>query len=161
MIGAVSALEYLHRGYSVPEAHCDLQPSNVLLDDEVVAQVSDFGIANFMGETDFMAHHTNTLATIGYMALEYGSEGIVSIEGDVYSFGIMPMETFTRKKPTDEMFDEGLSLKQWISESLSHEVTAIIDENLVREGAKHVAAKEQCIFCVMELALQCSTDTPM
>ncbi|KAK0578874.1 hypothetical protein LWI29_017618 [Acer saccharum] len=52
------------------------------------------------------------------LIVEYGSQGIVSVTGDVYSFGILMMETFTRKKPTDNMFEEGMSLKLWVKEAL-------------------------------------------
>ncbi|KAB2615421.1 LRR receptor-like serine/threonine-protein kinase [Pyrus ussuriensis x Pyrus communis] len=61
------ALEYLHHGYSIPIVHCDVKPSNILLDDDMVAHVADFGIARLIGGGDSMTE-TMTLATIGYMA---------------------------------------------------------------------------------------------
>jgi LRR receptor-like serine/threonine-protein kinase FLS2 len=67
MIDVASALEYLHYGYSTPIVHCDLKPSNILLDEDMVAHVADFGIAKMLGDGDSMMR-TVTLATIRYMA---------------------------------------------------------------------------------------------
>jgi LRR receptor-like serine/threonine-protein kinase FLS2 len=67
MINVASALEYLHYGYSIPIVHCDLKPNNILLDEDLVAHVADFGIAKLLGDGDSMMQ-TMTLATIGYMA---------------------------------------------------------------------------------------------
>ena len=67
MIDVASALEYLHHGYSTPIVHSDLKPSNVLLDEDMVAHVSDFGIAKLLGNEDSMVL-TETLATLGYIA---------------------------------------------------------------------------------------------
>jgi LRR receptor-like serine/threonine-protein kinase FLS2 len=67
MIDVAWALEYLHYGYSTPIVHCDLKPNNILLDEDMVAHVTDFGTAKLLGDGDSMKR-TMTLATIGYMA---------------------------------------------------------------------------------------------
>ena len=67
MIDVASALEYLHHGSSIPVVHCDLKPSNVLLDEDMVAHISDFGIAKLLDEGQSKTH-TETLATLGYVA---------------------------------------------------------------------------------------------
>ncbi|CDO96829.1 unnamed protein product [Coffea canephora] len=67
MIDVACALEYLHYGYDTPVVHCDLKPSNILLDEDMAAHVSDFGIAKMFGEEESILH-TNTLATLGYIA---------------------------------------------------------------------------------------------
>ncbi|KAJ1396692.1 Serine/threonine-protein kinase, active site [Sesbania bispinosa] len=67
MIDVASALEYLHHGSSIPIVHCDLKPSNVLLDENMVAHVSDFGIAKLLDKGQSKSH-TETLATLGYVA---------------------------------------------------------------------------------------------
>ncbi|GAY66431.1 hypothetical protein CUMW_248700, partial [Citrus unshiu] len=140
MIDVALALEYLHFGCSASVIHCDLKPSNVLLDDNMVAHLSDFGIAKLLTGEDQSMIQTQTLATIGYMAPEYGREGRVSANGDVYSFGIMLMETFTGKKPTDKIFNGEMTLTHW--------------EDV------HFAAKEQCMSFVFNLAMECTAESP-
>uniref|UniRef100_A0A5B7BAY1 non-specific serine/threonine protein kinase n=1 Tax=Davidia involucrata TaxID=16924 RepID=A0A5B7BAY1_DAVIN len=159
MIDVACALDYLHHGHSTSLVHCDLKPSNVLLDEDMVAHVSDFGIAKFLGEGESIAQ-TKTLATFGYIAPEYGLEGLVSTRCDVYSYGIMLMETFTRRKPTDEIFAGDLSLKDWIYESLPNAIIQVIDANLLRPEEEHLVARVQCVSSIMELALNCSAESP-
>lgn len=67
MIDVASSVEYLHYDCSIPIVHCDLKPSNVLLDEDMVAHVSDFGIARLLTGNDSITQTIN-LATIGYMA---------------------------------------------------------------------------------------------
>nr|XP_027127214.1 receptor kinase-like protein Xa21 [Coffea arabica] len=159
MMDVASALEYLHFGYIAPVVHCDLKPSNILLDESMVAHVSDFGMAKFLDEEDSVLH-TKTLATLGYLAPEYGLEGQVSTRVDVYSFGIVLMETFSRMKPSDEMFKDDLSLKSWIEESLPNATTHVIDANLLGRQDEHFNEKLECISVIFKLALSCCAECP-
>ncbi|XP_070023963.1 probable LRR receptor-like serine/threonine-protein kinase At3g47570 isoform X2 [Nicotiana sylvestris] len=159
MIDVGSALDYLHHDYFVPVVHCDLKPSNVLLDEDMVAHVSDFGLAKLLGVGESIAQ-TKTLATIGYIAPEFGLEGLVSTRCDIYSYGIMLMEMFTRKKPTDEQFAENSSLRGWIRQSWPHAMDKIIDPELMIPEEKNKTGKMQCLSSIMELALRCTTDMP-
>ncbi|XP_022718160.1 probable LRR receptor-like serine/threonine-protein kinase At3g47570 [Durio zibethinus] len=159
MIDVASALEYLHAGQPTPIIHCDLKPSNILLDEDMVAHLGDFGIAKLLKEDDFM-RQTMTLATIGYMAPEFGSVGIVSVKCDLYSFGILLMETFTKKKPTDEIFTEAMTMRHWMKRSLSKGMIDIADANLLRRDDKYFIVKANCISSIMELALKCSAELP-
>ncbi|PIN24396.1 Serine/threonine protein kinase [Handroanthus impetiginosus] len=156
MIDVASAIEYLHHGYATPVVHCDLKPSNVLLDDAMVAHVSDFGIAKLVNAEDNVAL-TRTLATFGYMAPEYGSEGQVSTKCDVYSFGIMLIETFTRKRPTDDLFTAGLSLRGWIYDTYPHSLSHVLDATLLNPNEDKNA---ECVSLIMKLALDCSSKLP-
>ncbi|QHO24610.1 probable LRR receptor-like serine/threonine-protein kinase At3g47570 [Arachis hypogaea] len=160
MIDVASALEYLHHGSSPIVVHCDVKPCNVLLDEDMVGHVSGFGIAKLLGEGQ-SKEYTKTMATVGYIALEFGSKGIISTKGDVYSFGIMLMETFTRKKPTDDLFVAGLSMKGWISESLSRAIDRVVDSNLLQdEGHHHVDDIIASTSSILKLALNCCEDLP-
>ncbi|XP_060177708.1 probable LRR receptor-like serine/threonine-protein kinase At3g47570 [Lycium barbarum] len=159
MTDVASAMDYLHNGYSTAVVHCDLKPSNVLLDQETLGHVSDFGIAKLLGEGEAFVQ-TRTIATIGYIAPEYGQDGIVSTNCDVYSFGILMMETFTRKKPSDEIFTENLSIQRWVSDSFPSEIHKVVDSNLVQPVDEQIDAKMQCLLSIMELALSCTLVTP-
>ena len=67
MVDVASALDYLHNGQSEPMVHCDLKPNNILLDEDMVAHVGDFGIAKILVENKDVTQ-TKTLGTIGYIA---------------------------------------------------------------------------------------------
>ncbi|KAK9989804.1 hypothetical protein SO802_030043 [Lithocarpus litseifolius] len=159
MIDVASSLEYLHHGCPLPVVHCDLKPSNILLNKDMVAHVSDFGISKFLGNEESITQ-TMTLATIGYMAPEYGSQGTISTRGDVYSYGILLMETFTKKSPTDEMFTEEMNLKDWVKQSIPLSVIEVIDANLLKRDEENFNAKLDCMLSVMQLAMDCSTEAP-
>ncbi|XVE68634.1 hypothetical protein DITRI_Ditri09bG0084600 [Diplodiscus trichospermus] len=159
MIDVASALEYLHLGHPMPVIHCDLKPSNVLLDNDLVAHVGDFGIAKLLGEEEFMKQ-TVTLATIGYMAPEYGSTGIISIKTDVYSYGILLMEVFTRKKPTDETFAGEMSMRHWVKMSLANGIIGVADSSLVHKEDEYFVVKANCISSIIALGLECSSEFP-
>ncbi|KAM3362054.1 receptor kinase-like protein Xa21 isoform X1 [Capsicum galapagoense] len=156
MIDVASALEYLHHGYETVVVHSDLKPSNVLLDDRLVGHVSDFGLTKLLGEGESIAH-TKTLATMGYIAPEYGSVGLVSRRCDVYSYGIMLMETFTKKRPYDEMFQENLSMRSWVLMSTQEDV---IDVTLMEPEKISFQNELRCISSILELALHCTTESP-
>ncbi|KAL2525234.1 putative LRR receptor-like serine/threonine-protein kinase [Abeliophyllum distichum] len=159
MIDVASALEYLHHGYPSPIVHCDLKPSNILLDDDMVAHVADFGIAKLFTE-DQRIWLTKTLGTIGYMAPEYGSTGLISTMADVYSFGIMLMETFTKMKPTDDKFVGEFTMRRSVFESFPNAITQIVDVDLMNAVENNVRAEESCFRSIMGLALECTADLP-
>ncbi|WMV15818.1 hypothetical protein MTR67_009203 [Solanum verrucosum] len=159
MIDVAFALEYLHHGYGTVVVHSDLKPSNVLLDEKLVGHVSDFGLTKLLGEGESIAH-TKTLATMGYIAPEYGSIGLVSTRCDVYSYGIMLMETFTRKKPYDEMFQADLNMRRWICNLLSVAPDDIIDDTLLEPEEIDFKKKLHCVSSILELALNCTAESP-
>ncbi|KAK6791076.1 hypothetical protein RDI58_010157 [Solanum bulbocastanum] len=67
MLDAAMAVEYLHHGHVTPIVHCDLKPANILLDEDMVAHVGDFGISKILAISKSMAY-TETLGTLGYIA---------------------------------------------------------------------------------------------
>ncbi|PPD77683.1 hypothetical protein GOBAR_DD25388 [Gossypium barbadense] len=159
MIDVAVAIEHLHNGHPTPIIHCDIKPSNILLDEDMVAHVGDCGVAKLLGEGEVMKQ-TMTLATIGYIAPEFGSVGIVSIKSDIYSYGIVLIETFTKKKPTDNVFVEEESIRHWMERSLPKGAIEIADVDLLRREDEYIVVKANCISSIMELALNCSAELP-
>jgi LRR receptor-like serine/threonine-protein kinase FLS2 len=93
--------------------------------------------------------------------VEYGTEGIVSTSGDVYSYGAILLEMFTKKKPTDDMFGEGLNSKHWVKESIHrNSIMEVVDSSLISEDSEHFPAEEECVSSVLRLAIGCLADSP-
>ncbi|KAK4720962.1 hypothetical protein R3W88_011195 [Solanum pinnatisectum] len=155
------AIEYLHHGHNTPIVHCDLKTANVLLDEDMVAHVGDFGISKILAISKSMAY-TETLGTLGYIAPEYGSEGTVSASGDVYSYGIMLMEILTKRRPTDEeICNQNLDLRKWITQSFSGTMMDVVDANLFSEEEQVTCKSEISIASMIELALDCTKEMPV
>ncbi|KAM3394127.1 hypothetical protein P3S68_003129 [Capsicum galapagoense] len=157
MINVACALEYLHHGCLLPVIHCDVKPSNVLLDEDMFAHLSDFGISKLLGE-DQGDLYTKTLATFGYIAPEYGLEGLVSTKCDIYSYGFMLLETFTRRKPNE--FEGDLSLKQWASYSLPDAVMEVVDANLLTSTGNRLKKELDVVASIMKVALDFCNEYP-
>ncbi|KAJ0558169.1 putative protein kinase RLK-Pelle-LRR-XII-1 family [Helianthus annuus] len=164
LVDVASALDYLHNHCAPIVVHGDLKPSNILLDDEMVAHVGDFGLARFLGTTSYQNSSTGIRGTIGYAAPEYGLGSEMTTNGDVYSFGMLLLEVMTRKKPTDDIFNEGYSLHKFASMALPDHVTDVIDLNILNiyQGVCEADAHkiEECLASTIKIGVSCSVDSP-
>ncbi|XP_049352870.1 probable serine/threonine-protein kinase PBL7 isoform X2 [Solanum verrucosum] len=98
---AAKGLEYLHEHVDPPVIHRDLKSSNILLDKNFHAKVSDFGLAK-LGSDKAGGHvSTRVLGTQGYVAPEYALTGHLTTKSDVYSYGVVLLELLTGRVPVD------------------------------------------------------------
>ncbi|KQK19243.1 putative leucine-rich repeat receptor-like serine/threonine-protein kinase At2g24130 [Brachypodium distachyon] len=174
-------MAYLHHYAPMRVVHCDLKPSNVLLDDDMTAVVADFGIARLVKDVgdeddDFTgsdADPCNSITgllqgSVGYIAPEYGLGGHPSTEGDVYSFGVMVLELITGKRPTDVIFHEGLTLHDWVRRHHPHDVAAVVarswltdlEASAVRQADERSMTRAEVVGELIELGLACTQHSP-
>ncbi|TYI07961.1 hypothetical protein ES332_A10G263200v1, partial [Gossypium tomentosum] len=177
-IDVAHGLEYLHHHCETSIIHCDIKPSNILLDGEMIGHIGDFGLAKILS-TDrlmFTANQSSSLGlrgTIGYAPPEYGMGSELLTKGDVYSYGILLLQMFTGKRPTVERFKEGLTLHNFFKAALSDRVIEITDPILLQESVSggtiiDITLNENrlgsdghiwCLNSIFEIGLTCSAQS--
>ncbi|CAI0416291.1 unnamed protein product [Linum tenue] len=172
-----TALDYLHNDSGVPVVHCDLKPSNILLDVNMMGHIGDFGLAKFLPQVALSSPATSSSigvrGTVGYSAPEYGMGSDVSTSGDVYSYGILLLEMFLGRRPTDETFRDGLNLHNFAA-ALGDNAAEIIglivvpgreEDNSSRSSHDHSKKEKQKVLMeamvsIIQIGVECSNEMP-
>ncbi|BAT81128.1 hypothetical protein LR48_Vigan07g061600 [Vigna angularis] len=170
-LDVANALDYLHNGSEQAVVHCDIKPSNVLLDDDIVAHLGDFGLARLLHVATGHSSRDEVSSfairgTVGYVPPEYGTGCRVSTKGDIYSYGILVLEMVTGRRPIDAVFGEGLSLHKFCQRAIPEGITEIADSRLlvsnVEEGRRMMESKvRECLVALAGIGVGCSAELPV
>eukprot|EP00253_Pinus_taeda_P028761 PITA_28761 len=164
-IDIAQGLAYLHHHCFMQVIHCDLKPNNVLLGEDMTAYLIDFGIATiyFANYEESAFTSTNALkGSAGYIPPEYGIGRQVTTKGDVYSYGILLLEMLTRKKPTHDMFVEGLNLQKWVGSGFPNQLKEVVDMGLLRRISTYIEEDKDlsCLSQLIKVGLLCTKESP-
>ncbi|KAF7848630.1 hypothetical protein BT93_L1785 [Corymbia citriodora subsp. variegata] len=162
------AITYLHEDCSPKIVHGDLKPSNVLLDNEMIGHVGDFGLAKISfamtTETMDIDNHSSSMVvrgSVGYVPPEYGMGDRVSTQGDVYSYGIILLEMFTGRRPTEEAFKDHLNIHNFVKVALPDQVMEIVDSAIFNEESEiDIERMRDCVVSVLRIGVACSMELP-
>lgn len=95
--GICQGLKFLHE-LKRPIIHLDLKPGNVLLDDNMMPKIADFGLSRLLGEEQTRTRTLTVVGSIGYIAPEYRYSGEISTKSDIFSLGVLIIEIVTGLK---------------------------------------------------------------
>ncbi|ESW33173.1 hypothetical protein PHAVU_001G048800 [Phaseolus vulgaris] len=154
-IGVACGIAYLHHGCEMQILHFDIKPHNILLDENFIPKVSDFGLAKLYPIDNNIVTMTATRGTIGYMAPElfYKNIGGISHKADVYSFGMLLMEMASKRKNLNPHADHSSQIyfPLWIYDHI-REGEDVDVENVTEEENK--IAKKMIIVALWCIQLK-------
>ncbi|KAI3705032.1 hypothetical protein L1987_75262 [Smallanthus sonchifolius] len=157
-LDAARGIEYLHN-YAVPSIiHRDIKSSNILLDANWVARVSDFGLSLMGPESDSEHRPTKAAGTVGYIDPEYYGLNVVTAKSDVYGLGVVMLELLTGKRAIFKSSDDNnggtpISLVEYAVPAIfSGELAKVLDKRVrpleVNEGEAVELMAYTAVHCV-------------
>ncbi|KAG6508475.1 brassinosteroid LRR receptor kinase BRI1-like [Zingiber officinale] len=159
-VGAARGLAFLHHNCIPHIIHRDMKSSNVLLDDDLEARVSDFGMARLMNVVDTHLSVSTLAGTPGYVPPEYYQSFRCTTKGDVYSYGVVLLELLTGRPPTDSPeFGDNNNLVGWVKQHPKHRIREVFDPELLEEKLHPSMELELCEH--LKIAYACLDERQM
>ncbi|KAK1314362.1 putative LRR receptor-like serine/threonine-protein kinase [Acorus calamus] len=145
-VDSAKGLDYLHNGNSPRIIHRDVKCSNILLDLEMNAKVSDFGLSKQLPQADVTHVTTAVKGTAGYLDPEYYYTQQLNEKSDVYSFGVVLLELICGREPLCHAgTPDSYNLVLWAKPYLQAGAFEIVDESLVGDFDVESMRKAACI----------------
>uniref|UniRef100_A0A0A9EJS4 non-specific serine/threonine protein kinase n=1 Tax=Arundo donax TaxID=35708 RepID=A0A0A9EJS4_ARUDO len=155
-VDVAQALAFLHCSCTPRIIHRDIKPSNILLDEDLNAYLSDFGLARLIEVTQTHAT-TDVAGTFGYVAPEYATTCRVSDKADVYSFGVVLLELMSGKRSLDPSFSQfgnGFTIVSWGQLLMQEDNTSEFFSQGLRDTARNDRLTE-----MLKIALSCTSES--